>query len=139
MCDSVLSIAFHFVNYGRRLVDARPQTRSEVIERSARGARDLTAHLFACQLTNLGTVGLSHCIGNQTITNAGASMLAKFRASLSYLVAMARKCLILANMFSTKCRYLYRHQSIPLLFRVLFFRRGMVGCEPRASIASPRV
>ena len=54
----------------------------------------------------LGPVDLSHYIGNQTITNASASMLAKFRASLSYLVAMARKCLIRANMFSTRCRYL---------------------------------
>lgn len=56
--------------------------------------------------STLGPVDLSPYIGNQTITNASASMLAKLRSSLSYLVEMARKCLIRANMFPTRCRYL---------------------------------
>ena len=84
----------------------------------------------------LGPVDLSRHIGSHMMAKASAIMLAKFRSSLSYLVAMARKCLIREKTFSTRWRYLYKHQSMVSLPSARFFRLGMTDTAPRDSMCS---
>ena len=54
----------------------------------------------------------------------------KLGANFSYRVAILRKCLSLANIFSTRCRNLYKKRSKSGLGFLAFALLGMIGIMP---------
>ncbi len=81
-------------------------------------------------VTALGSVIGASCGINHMYRQANATVLTKLRFNLSKRVATARKCLSLANIFSTKCLNLYKYTSSAAFPMVEFFFLGITTLEP---------